>query len=225
MIDWLLANIKVGVATGVATTFDDNIYLTGFFSEVNRTFRPKHIIVGEIIGFTTLVLVSLIGFLVGLIIPSNWIGLLGILPILIGVNNLRLILTNKEEFPSKRPENKKRSSQYHGFESRRLSLWDTICDRQTYKVSAVTISNGGNNLGIYIPLFASSTLGDLIIIIPICYFIVCTWLFMSYHLTRQTGIAVILSRYAGKLFPFVLMWLGLRIIIDNQSYKLFVPNL
>jgi len=221
MIDWLLATIKVGVATGVATTFDDNIYLTGFFSEVNRTFRPKHIIVGEILGFTALISVSLVGFLVGLIIPSDWIGLLGILPILIGVNNLRLIIIDKEDFPSNRPESKKKSSRYHGFESRRLSLWDALRDRQTYKVSAVTISNGGNNLGLYIPLFASSTISNLIVIILICYLVVCIWLFMSYHLTRQPGIAIVLSRYAGKLFPFVLMWLGLRIIIDNESYKLF----
>ncbi|WP_199309741.1 cadmium resistance transporter [Synechocystis sp. FACHB-383] len=221
MIDWLLAAIKVGVATGVATTFDDNIYLTGFFSEVNRNFRPKHIVVGEIIGFTCLISISLIGFLIGLIISSKWIGLLGILPILIGINNLRLIITYKEEFPSKVPETKKRSSQYHGFDSHRLSLWDVLRDRQTYKVSAVTISNGGNNLGIYIPLFANSTFSNLLVIIPICYFVVCAWLFMSYNLTRQPSIAVILSRYAGKLFPFALMWLGLRIIIDNESYKLF----
>ncbi|MCT0253857.1 cadmium resistance transporter [Synechocystis sp. CS-94] len=220
-MDWLLATIKVGIATGVATTFDDNIYLTGFFSEVNRNFRPKHVIFGEIIGFTALIVVSLVGFVVGLIIPSDWIGLLGILPILIGVNNLRLIIANKEDFSANTTEAKKRNLQYHGFDSRRLSLWDTLRDRQTYKVSAVTISNGGNNLGIYIPLFASSNFSSLLIIIPICYFIIGTWLFISYHLTRQPGIAVILSRYAGKLFPFVLMWLGLRIIIDNESYKLF----
>jgi cadmium resistance protein CadD (predicted permease) len=47
---------------------------------------------------------------------------------------------------------------------------------------------------------------------------------MSYHLTRTPGIALVLSRYASKLFPFVLMWLGLRIILDNQSYKLFLPQ-
>jgi hypothetical protein len=57
--------------TGIATTFDDNIYLTGFFSEVNRTFRPVHVVVGELVGFTALVSVSLLGFLLGLIIPSD----------------------------------------------------------------------------------------------------------------------------------------------------------
>jgi len=223
-MDWLIETIKIGLAAAVATTFDDNIYLTGFFSEVNRTFRPKHVVVGELIGFTALISISLVGFLIGLAISSDWIGLLGILPILIGLNNLRLLIVNKDESVENKSAKLQQNARFRGFDSRERSLLDIIQDRQTYSVSAVTISNGGNNLGIYIPLFASSSLQSLAVIVPICYLIVCTWLFMSYHLTRTPGIALVLSRYASKLFPFVLMWLGLRIILDNQSYKLFLPQ-
>jgi cadmium resistance protein CadD (predicted permease) len=223
-MDWLIETIKIGLAAAVATTFDDNIYLTGFFSEVNRTFRPKHVVVGELIGFTALISISLVGFLIGLAISSNWIGLLGILPILIGLNNLRLLIVNKDESVENKSANLKQNARFRGFDSRERSLLDIIQDRQTYRVSAVTISNGGNNLGIYIPLFASSSLQSLAVIVPICYLIVCTWLFMYYYLTRTPGIALVLSRYASKLFPFVLMWLGLRIILDNESYKLFLPQ-
>lgn len=224
-MDWFIETIKIGLAAAVATTFDDNIYLTGFFSEVNRTFRPQHIVVGELLGFTALVSVSLLGFLLGLVIDSTWIGLLGILPILIGVRNLlSLRKAGEKDAAEDKSANLKRNAKYKGFDSRKRSLWDVIRDRQTYNVSAVTISNGGNNLGIYIPLFASSTLQQLAVIIPICYLVVCTWLFLSYNLTRTPGIAVILSRYASKLFPFVLMWLGLRIILDSESYRLFLPK-
>ncbi len=206
----------------MATTFDDNIYLTAFFSEVNRTFRPQHVVVGEIIGFTALVTVSFLGFLLGLAIPSTWIGLLGILPILIGLNNLFNL--NKDNSDEDKSANLKRNSKFKGFDSRKRSLWDIIRDPQTYRVSAVTISNGGNNLGIYIPLFASSSIQNLAVIVPVCYFIVCCWLFMSYTLTHQPGIAFVLSRYAVKIFPFVLMWLGFRILMDSESYRLFLPN-
>ncbi|MDZ8262242.1 cadmium resistance transporter [Nostoc sp. ChiQUE01b] len=221
-MDWLIATIKIGLATAVATTFDDNIYLTAFFSEVNRTFRPQHVVVGEIIGFTALVTVSFLGFLLGLAIPSTWTGLLGILPILIGLNNLFNL--NKDDSDEDKSANLKRNSKFKGFDSRKRSLWDVIRDPQTYRVSAVTISNGGNNLGIYIPLFASSSIQNLAVIVPVCYFIVCCWLFMSYTLTHQPGIALVLSRYAGKIFPFVLMWLGFRILMDSESYRLFLTN-
>jgi cadmium resistance protein CadD (predicted permease) len=221
-MDWLIVTIKIGLATAVATTFDDNIYLTAFFSEVNRTFRPQHIVVGEFFGFTVLVMISLLGFLVGLVIPSTWTGLLGILPILIGFNNL--LNLNKDESAEDRSANFKRNSKFRGFDSRKRSLWEVIRDPQTYRVSAVTISNGGNNLGIYIPLFASSSIQNLSVIIFVCYFMVGCWLLMSYSLTHQPGIALILSRHASKIFPFVLMWLGFRILLDGESYRLFLPN-
>lgn len=223
LMDWLIATIKIGLAVAVATTFDDNIYLTAFFSEVNRTFRPKHIVVGELLGFTALIAVSLAGFLMGQAIPSTWTGLLGILPILIGLNNL--LNLNKDDSDEDKSANLKRNSKFRGFDSRQRSLWEIIRDPQTYRVSAVTISNGGNNLGIYIPLFASSSVQNLTVIIPVCYVIVCCWLFMSYTLTHQPGIAFILSRYARKIFPFVLMWLGFRILLDSESYRLFLPNI
>lgn len=222
-MDWLIATIKIGLAAAVATTFDDNIYLTAFFSEVDRTFRPKHVVVGEVLGFTVLIIISLLGFFLGLVIPSTWTGLLGILPILIGFNNL--INLNKDESDEDKSANLKRNSKFRGFDSRKRSLWEVIGDPQTYRVSAVTISNGGNNLGIYIPLFASSSVQNLSVIIPICYFIVGCWLLMSYSLTHQPGIAFILGRYAGKIFPFVLMWLGFRILLDSESYRLFLPNI
>jgi cadmium resistance protein CadD (predicted permease) len=222
VMDWLIATIKIGLATAVATTFDDNIYLTAFFSEVNRTFRPQHVVVGEILGFTVLVMISLVGFLMGLVIASTWTGLLGILPILIGLKNL--IDLNKDDSAEDKSANQKINSKFRGFDSRKRSLWDVIRDPQTYRVSSVTIANGSNNLGIYIPLFATSSIQSLSVIIPICYLIVGCWLCLSYTLTHLPGIALVLSRYASKFFPFVLMWLGFRILMDSESYRLFLPN-
>jgi len=43
---------------------------------------------------------------------------------------------------------------------------------------------------------------------------------MSYHLTRQPGIAFVMARYARKVFPFVLIWIGLSIVVENESYRL-----
>ena len=85
---WLISTLFIGISAAFATTFDDNLYLTAFFGKVNRTFRPKHIVIGEFLGFTALVFASLPGFFGGLIVPDAWIGLLGFLPIAIGISNL-----------------------------------------------------------------------------------------------------------------------------------------
>ena len=85
---WLLATIQIAVASALATTFDDNIYLTAFFGEVDRRFRPVHVVVGELIGITALIGLALLGASFGVLFPRNVVGFLGVLPILIGLSTL-----------------------------------------------------------------------------------------------------------------------------------------
>lgn len=71
MMDGFLATLQIALAAGLATTFDDNIYLTGFFANVNRSFRPQHVVVGELIGFSLLISISLVGLLLGKLLPTE----------------------------------------------------------------------------------------------------------------------------------------------------------
>lgn len=217
-MEWLFGTIATGIAVAVATTSDDNLYLTSFFGKVSRTFRPRHVVVGELLGLTVLVGISMIGFFVGLAIPDMWIGVLGILPIMIGINQLM----SKEEDTDVAEEIDKVQTEV-GRPRIKQSLWSTLRDPKTHKVSAVTISNGGNNLGVYIPLFASSSLPSLGVILSMCYVTVSFWCFCCYNLTRFPGISVIVARYGRKICPFVLIWLGLSIIYKAQSYRLILP--
>ena len=214
-MSWLIQTSLIGISAAFATTFDDNLYLTAFFGKVNRHFHAKHIVIGEFLGFTALVFASLPGFLGGLILPEAWIGLLGFLPIAIGTRNL---LSREEEGEVVQavsvltsPDKPQRPNK---------SLWATLRDRQTYRVSAVTIANGGNNIGIYVPLFASSNLPSLGVIVTVCYLTVGLWCFLSYFMTRNPLMAPILARYGRKIFPFVLIALGLSILIKSQTYRL-----
>ncbi|NEU75738.1 transporter [Hassallia byssoidea VB512170] len=215
-MSWLISTLFIGISAAFATTFDDNLYLTAFFGKVNRNFRPKHIVLGEFIGFTALVVASLPGFLGGLILPAAWIGLLGFLPIAIGISNLisreeegsqTVSVLNSDDEPQRRNQ----------------SLWATIRDRQTYRVSAVTIANGGNNIGIYVPLFASSNLSSLGVILCVCYLTVGLWCFLSYYMTRNRLAAPVVARYGRKIFPFVLIYLGFSILIKSGTFQL-VPG-
>jgi cadmium resistance protein CadD (predicted permease) len=211
---WLISTLFIGISAAFATTFDDNLYLTAFFGKVNRTFRPKHIVLGEFLGFTALVFASLPGFFGGLIVPDAWIGLLGFLPISIGISNLM----SREEEGSVQTVSVLNSSdvpQHHN-----QSLWATIRDRQTYRVSAVTIANGANNIGIYVPLFASSNLHSLGVIVCVCYLTIGLWCFLSYHMTRNPLMTPLLARYGRRIFPFVLIYLGLSILIKSGTYQL-----
>jgi cadmium resistance protein CadD (predicted permease) len=213
-MSWLISTLIIGISAAFATTFDDNLYLTAFFGKINRTFRPKHIILGEFIGFTALVVASLPGFFGGLILPAAWIGLLGFLPIAIGISNL---MSREEE------ESVQTVSVFTSYDEpqrHNQSLWATIRDRQTYRVSAVTIANGANNIGIYVPLFASSNLPSLGVILCVCYLTIGLWCFLSYYMTRNRLAAPVVARYGQKIFPFMLIYLGLSILIKSGTYQL-----
>lgn len=212
----LIATLQAALAVAMATTFDDNIYLTGFFSETDRLFRPVHVVTGELLGFTALITASFIAsrFLAETV-PLAVIGWLGLMPISIGLANLVQVLrptATRQLIPISVEEDPRL-----GFPSKRPRISTVLRDRQTYKVSAMTISNGGNNLSIYIPLLATSNTVSAMITIVICYLAVATWLVLSFRLTRLPGVAIQLSRHAGRIFPFVLMWLGFRILHDSGA--------
>ncbi|MCG6134636.1 MAG: cadmium resistance transporter [Nostoc sp. LLA-1] len=220
---WLIGTVLMGMSAAFATTFDDNLYLTAFFGKVNHAFRPRHIIIGEFVGFTTLVMASLPGFLGGLILPEAWIGLLGLLPIFIGISHL-MSKEEEEVLQTVSVQFEQSVKSQYQKPRQKKTLLATLKDPQTYRVSAVTIANGGNNIGIYIPLFASSNIPSLAVILCVCYSAIGTWCFLSYNLTRNPVMASVLTRYGRKIFPFILIYLGLSIIIDSGSYQLF-PNL
>ena len=213
-MDGVIGSLQAAIAVAMATTFDDNIYLTGFFSETNRHFRPIHVVVGELLGFSALISTSFLASrLLAETVPLSIIGWLGLTPILIGLLNL-LQLLQPAQIRELEPLVLK-TSEAEGFPSKRLKLGTVLRQHHTYKVSAVTISNGGNNLSIYIPLMATSSASSALLTIVVCYTAVVTWLTLSFRLTRLPAVAIHLSRHARRLFPFVLMWLGFRILNDS----------
>jgi cadmium resistance protein CadD (predicted permease) len=74
-----------------------------------------------------------------------------------------------------------------------------------------------------VPLFASSSLLQLAVILGVFFMLIAVWCAAAYLLARQPAIAQILSRYAHRLVPFLLIGLGLYILIENGSYRLFPP--
>lgn len=222
-MEGLVSAVTIGAATAMATTFDDHIYLAMFFSRTNRQLRPLHIVVGEYVGFSLLIGIGLSGFLLGRMVDSAWLGLLGLLPISIGVNTLLARQGREAPVPSRLDgagsERRHLLSQDRPGPAHRrpLTLWRALRDRRTYQVSAVTIANGGNNIAIYIPLFASSSLPRLGVILLVCYAAIGLWCFNSWFLIRQPHTAVLMSRVVARLVPFVLIALGLSILMRNGT--------
>jgi cadmium resistance transport/sequestration family protein len=207
----LFGAILVGITAFVATNLDDIVVFLLFFSQVSDTFRRRHIVGGQYLGFLVLLMLSLPGYFSGLVLSKAWVGLLGLLPIWIGINQLR----NKD---TENPELQTVSSKVVLEQKASILTWATsILHPNTYQVAAVTVANGGDNLGIYIPLFASNSLPRLTVIVSVFLILVGVWCWIAQQLTRQRAIAQMLSRYGHRVIPFVLMGLGLYILVNSGT--------
>ena len=209
-MDWLTQALLAGITSFVATNVDDILVLMLFFTQVSSTFRPKHIVMGQYLGLLLLVAASLPGFFGGLLVPKMWIGLLGLLPIAIGIS----YLVN----PSEEPEIQTATNELEATSKLPiLSGLTSLLTPQTYQVAAVTVANGGDNVGIYVPLFASSSPARLLVLLSVFFVMVGLWCYAAFQLTRHPTIAGLLTRYGQKIVPFVLIGLGIFILVESFS--------
>jgi cadmium resistance transport/sequestration family protein len=200
----LLTAISTGMTAFTATNLDDILILLLFFSQVNAVFRRRHIVFGQYLGFTALVFASLPGFFGRLIFPPDWIGMLGLLPIAIGLSRLLNPETDDSEAEAE-------------LEQSENSFFSSFLSPQTYSVAAVTVANGGDNIGIYVPLFASNTLESLAVILAVFFAMVGVWCYAAYRLIQMRAIADTLTRYGNQLVPFVLIGLGIAILVKSGT--------
>lgn len=212
----LITTLLVGTSAFVATNIDDIVILLLLFSQLNSSFRCWHIVAGQYLGFTVLIIASLPGLFSGLIIPPNTVGLLGLIPITIGINHL----INREEHKtiaveiSTATKSENAASEYQ--DASTMSLFNA----QTYNVAAITIANGSDNISVYVPLFASSRTFEVAIIVALFFILILVWCYLAHQFTYQTKIANLLNQYSNYIFPFVLIILGGIIILKTQALDL-----
>src|SRR5437868_15088005 len=113
-MNWFVAALITGTVAFSATNIDDIVFLTIFFSQTRHKW---HVVFGQYLGFTALVLVSLIGFFGGQLLPHQWLRLLGVAPIAIGIKKL---FDNRDD----QPKSARRSEEHT---SELQSRFDLVC--------------------------------------------------------------------------------------------------
>jgi len=190
------ALIGIGISSFIATNIDDIFVLMLFFSTSN--FPKTQIVVGQYLGIGLLVVIGTSGSLIALVVPHFIIGLLGLVPISIGI--MKLVHLKKN--------NNSKSE-----ETIPVSRWTHL---PMLTVAAVTFSNGGDNIGIYTPLFAKySSAGKVIFISIIFMFMTGIWCVIAYYLVRHPLIASRIRKSGHIIFPCVLIALGIYILISS----------
>jgi cadmium resistance protein CadD (predicted permease) len=193
--------IVIGISAFVSTNIDDIFLLIVFFSN-SLKFPKYHVVIGQYIGIGLLIAISIIASFISLVIPSFLIGFMGIIPIIIGIKKLI--------------ENYKKKKEPEDTNSLKYKFTKTNSAISFLSVAAVTFSNGGDNIGIYTPLFASSnTIGQIVILVVIFIIMTAVWCSIGYYLVNHSFLADHVRRIGHLILPFVLIALGIYIMIEE----------
>lgn len=205
-VDSIISLIGIGAVSFAATNIDDIFLLMVFFSSSN--FQPRSIVIGQYLGIGLLVAISAIGSLVALVVPAYIIGLMGLAPIAIGIKKL-LELRGKD---IKQEEKINPKENLHGIKTKSPSSSSYL---SFLSIAAVTFSNGGDNIGVYVPLFAKySSALEVATLISIFMAMTAVWCAMGYYLVSHPLFEKRMRRFGHVILPFVLIGLGIYIMTE-----------
>lgn len=189
-----LHHILLAIATFAVTNIDDIIILSFYFA--HASFKHSAIVIGQYIGIIALVVISLSGIVLGQIIDPHWIKWLGLFPIFLGVKALYLLWKNrhqKDEAPQDPSSEKKSKIQF-------------------LNVALITFANGGDNIGVYTPVFATLDRSYIPLYLLIFMILVGVWCFIAYKIGKNAVVKKYISKFGHIVLPVFLIFLGLYII-------------
>jgi cadmium resistance protein CadD (predicted permease) len=187
-----LSLIGLGTAAFALTDLDDLVLLIAFFAD--PAYRPRQIVAGQFAGMIALILASLVAALLGRALPLEWLGLLGLLPIGLGVKQL----VTRDDTDAAAPP-----------------IWVRRLGR-TAIVATVTIANGGDNLAIYVPLLAIHDRAAAALLAALFLALTGLWCLLAWRLARA-GRRAVAGRAWATAAPVLFIALGLYILVKSGT--------
>ena len=190
----MLETAVIGILLFASTNIDDIFLMMAFFADPRLDRRA--VVAGQFLGIGCIVMASVAAAACAVAVPPEWVALLGLAPLGLGLHRLGTAWRSPPALPD----------DADGVPAAAGSLVAQVCS-----VAGVTAANGGDNLGVYVPVFAEDFAA-----IPafLVIFAVMTglWCVAGNMLVNHRLIASTMRRLAGRLLPWVLILLGLCIL-------------
>lgn len=200
-----MTTIISAVISYIATSIDYIVILVVLFAQMKRkNGSVRDIVLGQYLGFTILIGVSLLAAFGLALIPQQWIGLLGLVPILIGLK----VLFEKEDDDDE--ENEEILESTNRFSSLILS------------VAVIMLAAGGDNLGVYIPYFTTLNTFELVVTIVIYYVAAAVLLYLCRRISAVKGVSETVEKYEKIIVPIVFVILGIMIMSENGTFSMIL---
>lgn len=208
----MLETLLVGIALFASTNLDDIFLVMALFADPR--LDPRAVVIGQYAGIAALVVVSAVAAACALAVPHEWIALLGIAPLGLGIHRLATAW---------RSRNARSTGRDVSEEEVAVPATGSFV-AQAASLAAVTAANGGDNLGVYIPAFARD-LGTIPLYAVVFFAMTAVWCVVGRALVTHRLLAASMRRASAGLLPWVLIGLGLWILKDAEGLFGFAATL
>jgi cadmium resistance protein CadD (predicted permease) len=195
----------IGQAAGLfaVTNIDDIVVLALFFAQgAGHPHAARRIAIGQYLGFAAILAVAVAAAFGASFLPDRVIPYLGLLPLALGVKGaIQAWRSRGHDAEDHDPETKAGGP-------------------RVLEVAAVTLANGGDNIGVYVPVFTATGLGGMSVYVVVFLALVALWIAGGRYFATRPVIAGTLSRWGHILLPLVLAGIGLLILIDGGAFGL-----
>ncbi|PPG37834.1 cadmium resistance transporter [Rathayibacter sp. AY2B5] len=193
----MIGTIAAAIGLFAATNIDDIVVLTVLFLASARGSLPGwKVVAGQYLGFATLVAISVVAAAGLTIIPDEWVGLLGLIPLAIGLYGLIRTLRSRGDDDDDDDES-------------------SISAVGLLGVAGITIANGADNISLYTPVFRTSPIADTVVTIIVFFLLVAVWCLIARVVGTNKTVTELLERVERWLVPAVFIGLGLFILIES----------
>lgn len=200
----MLTTIVSAIVSYIATSIDYIVILVVLFTQMKkRKNGVRDIVLGQYLGFTILIVISLLAAFGLAFIPQQWIGLLGLIPIFIGLK----VLFEKDEGDEEDEEILESTNRFSSF---------------ILSVTVIMLAAGGDNLGVYIPYFTVLNTIELIVTIVIYYIAAAVLLYLCQRVSAVKGISETVEKYEKIIVPIVFLALGIMIMSENGTFSMIL---
>lgn len=224
----MLSSIITSIISFASTNIDDIFVLMLLYAQVDIKMKKKYIVIGQYLGIGILVVLSLLGAFGLHFVPQKYVGLLGVIPVTLGIK--AWIDYKKEKLDSlQNHENdteKEANIDAQLIHNRKHGkLWNIMMKAKTVitkvikpeilSVMLITTANGADNIGIYTPLFTGYSVGQLIVVMFIFALMIALWCFVGDRLANFPVLKAEIQKYKHIVVPIVFVALGIYIILSK----------
>lgn len=198
----MIQNVVTSIILYSGTAVDLLIILMLFFAKRKSRKDIINIYLGQFLGSVSLILLSLLFAFVLNYIPSKEIlGLLGLIPIFLGLKVLLLGDSDGEAIAKDglRKDNK----------------------NLIFLVAMITFAScGADNIGVFVPYFITLNLANLIVTLLTFLVMIYLLVFSAQKLAQVPPVGETLEKYSRWFIAVVYLGLGMYILIENNSFDM-----